>query len=169
MPLAEFVLAAALSVALEESLDRLATLRIANQRPVAVLIVDRDRGDDEAISIYRHRLSGEWTWFARLETHGDGQPRVTWAEQNTCAELLAFASRIERIALPRVELTPQSGQPMPNMGPLHVRHTLWVRATDETGAPVELTLQSLGLGPGARAAETANNLDTCWSDRPPSE
>lgn len=148
-------------------IDRLTGVRAGDQRPVSVLLIDRDLGPDEAISLYRPPPSGEGGWLARPEVQDGERLSATWADEPACGGLSAFALGVERIGLPRIELVPPPSVPRPDMGPLHVRHALWLRATDERGAPAEVTLASLGSGPGSRVAAAAESLADCWAERSP--
>jgi hypothetical protein len=149
-----------------EWMQALKSERLGSQAPVAILIVDRETRGDSAWSVYRQNTSSGVQWSLRFERRVEGGSLVSWTTPETCPAASAFIAAVERVPLPHVELSSTSNWPRPNPGEVHVRHTLWVSAVDATNAPVGVTLESLGSGPGASLVSAAESLSSCWLSDP---
>lgn len=153
-------------------LARLRTESLSAVPPQAIILRIRDHGPSRAISFYRTRASGPsraWTISARLETWNGAETQVLWTSAASCRALAEVVATIERAPLPRPELTPTEPGPWPSppprMGPLHVSHRLWMSAWDSDGAPIHITLSSLGSGtPGALFDNVDDRLADCWTE-----
>ncbi len=163
------------------SVEVLAAERVLGSRPSAVIVKTLDFDPDVAVSFYAVRtttltpsapLSGNPTWIVRrLEVSGDVR-QEQWSDMTHCSEMGEALTAIERLSLGRIELTPSyfggSPAPAPNMGPLHVRHKIWLQTWNDDNVPNEVILTSSGAGDLARIMiQIESDLADCWTDTLP--
>lgn len=157
-------------------LSRLRTESLSSVPPQAVVLRLKDRGPSQAISFYRTRATGaanSWMISARMEIWNGADMQVSWASITSCPNLAEAVRMLDRVPLPRPETAPTElgpwPYPPPRMGPSHMSHRLWMRASDADGVPITITLSSLGAGsPGSLFDKIDDQLSACWARQPPS-
>lgn len=140
--------------------------RVAGVAPVALVELAAGEHDDRsAIALYRAlgSESGQSNWTVR---HFVGDRLVSETGSAQCPQVFELVTRLERMPLPRVELTaPAHGGDFPRLGPER-SYTLTLAAWTQDNEPSRVVIHHGGSGPIAAWDETAKQaLAGCWQPR----
>lgn len=124
-----------------------------DSRPAAV--IERTGGEPAetiSLSVFSHRaLDGDARFSWRVIVT-DPQGSARELDRSVCPAVFRAISKLERMAIPRVEIRPgelvdgQFPDP-PNLGTMHQSYRATLSAFSADNAPVEITLSHLGAGP----------------------
>ncbi|MFT4955867.1 MAG: hypothetical protein ACI8U3_002266 [Brevundimonas sp.] len=158
-------------------LERLKMLRIQNENPQAIAIIERDI-DEEAAGYSFYQLSrtgdGQTNWIVRREfLLGRSENAISWADMSECPQVFGLIDWMERIQIPSIRFSrfqpvaPQGANLTPPIPALHRDLiVLWGRSRQGDHEYVEVTIESRGGVLANWSEALVNDLAPCWKPVP---